>query len=88
MTVSDLALYGVLPILAIAMILALVRLLIGPSLPDRVVALDLMTSLGIGTIATYAIATEQAALLDVAIVLALVSFLGTVAFAYYIERTV
>ncbi len=88
MTVSDLALYGVLPILAIAMILALVRLLLGPSLPDRVVALDLMTSLGIGTIATYAIATEQAALLDVAIVLALVSFLGTVAFAYYIERTV
>lgn len=88
MTVSDLALYGVLPILGIAMILALVRLLIGPSLPDRVVALDLMTSLGIGTIATYAIATEQAALLDVAIVLALVSFLGTVAFAYYIERTV
>ena len=88
MTVSDLALYGVLPILAIAMILALVRLLIGPSMPDRVVALDLMTSLGIGTIATYAIATEQAALLDVAIVLALVSFLGTVAFAYYIERTV
>ena len=88
MTVSDLALYGVLPILGIAMILALVRLLIGPSLPDRVVALDLMTSLGIGTIATYAIATEQAALLDVAIILALVSFLGTVAFAYYIERTV
>lgn len=88
MTVSDLALYGVLPILGIAMILALVRLLLGPSLPDRVVALDLMTSLGIGTIATYAIATEQAALLDVAIVLALVSFLGTVAFAYYIERTV
>ena len=88
MTVSDLALYGVLPILAIAMILALVRLLLGPSLPDRVVALDLMTSLGIGTIATYAIATEQAALLDVAIILALVSFLGTVAFAYYIERTV
>lgn len=88
MTVSDLALYGVLPILGIAMILALVRLLLGPSLPDRVVALDLMTSLGIGTIATYAIATEQAALLDVAIILALVSFLGTVAFAYYIERTV
>ncbi|MEP0761135.1 MAG: cation:proton antiporter [Chloroflexota bacterium] len=88
MTVTDLALYGVMPILALAMMLAFVRLLRGPSLPDRVVAVDLLTALSIGIIATYAIATEQTALLDVAIVLALVSFLGTVAFAYYIERTV
>lgn len=88
MTVTDLALYGVMPILALAMMLAFVRLLRGPSLPDRVVAVDLLTTLSIGIIATYAIATEQTALLDVAIVLALVSFLGTVAFAYYIERTV
>ncbi len=88
MTVTDLALYGVMPILALAMMFAFVRLLRGPSLPDRVVAIDLLTALGIGTIATYAIATEQTALLDVAIVQALVSFLGTVAFAYYIERTV
>jgi multicomponent Na+:H+ antiporter subunit F len=88
MTVTDLALYGVMPILALAMMLAFVRLLRGPSLPDRVVAVDLLTALSIGVIATYAIATEQTALLDVAIVLALVSFLGTVAFAYYIERTV
>lgn len=88
MTVSDLALYVVLPILALAVVLAFTRLLRGPSLPDRVVALDLLTALGIGTIATYAIATGQAAFLDVATVLALISFLGTVAFAYYIERTV
>ncbi len=88
MTVTDLALYGVMPILALAMMLAFVRLWRGPSLPDRVVAVDLLTALSIGIIATYAIATEQTALLDVAIVLALVSFLGTVAFAYYIERTV
>ncbi len=88
MTVNDLVLYGVMPVLALAFALTFVRLLRGPSLPDRVVAIDLLTALSIGIIAAYAIATEQPAFLDAAIVLALVAFLGTVAFAYYIERTV
>lgn len=88
MTVSDLALYGVMPILTLSFALAFVRLLRGPSLPDRVVAIDLLTTLSIGIIATYAIATGETAFLDVAIVLALIAFLTTVAFAYYIERTV
>lgn len=88
MSVNDLALYGVLPALALAIVLTVIRLLCGPSLPDRVMALDLLTTLGIGMIAVYAIATDQPAFLDVAIATALISFLGTVAFAYYIERTV
>lgn len=88
MSVNDLALYGVLPALALAIVLTAIRLLRGPSLPDRVMALDLLTTLGIGVIAIYAIATDQPAFLDVAIATALISFLGTVAFAHYIERTV
>ncbi len=88
MNVSDLALYGILPALMLAILLTVARLLRGPSLPDRVMALDLLTTLGVGVIAAYAIATGQAAFLDVAIATALISFLGTVAFAYYIERTV
>ncbi len=88
MSVNDLALYGVLPALVLAIVLTVIRLLRGPSLPDRVMALDLLTTLGIGVIAVYAIATDQPAFLDVAIATALISFLGTVAFAYYIERTV
>lgn len=86
MTLPDLALYVVLPVLGLALLLTLSRLLRGPRTPDRVVALDLMVTLGIGVIAAYAIATEQAALLDVALVLALISFLGTTAFAYYLQR--
>lgn len=78
----------VLPILTLAVALAFVRLVRGPSLPDRVVAVDLMSTLAIGTIGAYAIATEQPAFLDVAIAMALISFLGTVAFAYYIQRRV
>jgi multicomponent Na+:H+ antiporter subunit F len=51
-----------------------------------VVALDLISILAAGMTAVYAIAAEQPVFLDVALVLALISFLGTVAFARYLER--
>ncbi|NJP06310.1 MAG: cation:proton antiporter [Chloroflexaceae bacterium] len=76
----------VLPILSLSAVLALLRLMKGPSLPDRVVALDLMITTGMGISTCYAIATDQPAFIDVAIVLALISFLGTVAFAYYFDK--
>lgn len=85
MSLSDLALNVVLPLLAVAVLLAFVRLVRGPSLPDRIVALDLMATFGIGIMAVYSIATQQPVYLDVAIVVALISFLGTVAFARYVE---
>lgn len=72
--------------LALALALTMWRLLRGPSLPDRVVALDLMTTLGLGMLAAIAIAAEQPVLLDAAVVLSLVTFLGTVAFARYLEK--
>ncbi len=73
-------------LLCVAIFLAFLRLVRGPSLPDRVISLDLITSLVVGFICTYAIATGQRVFLDIAIVLALISFLGTVAFAQYVER--
>lgn len=77
-----------LAMLSVALLLAFVRLVRGPSLPDRVVALDLISILAAGVTAVYAIVVEQAVFLDVAIVLALISFLGVVAFARYIEKQV
>jgi multicomponent Na+:H+ antiporter subunit F len=70
----------------VAMFLAFARLVLGPSLPDRVVALDLTGLIAVGIIAAYDIFTRQPILLDAATVVALVSFLGTVAFARYVER--
>ncbi len=70
----------------LGMFLAFARLVLGPSLPDRVVALDLIGLIAVGIIAAYDILTEQPVLLDAATVVALVSFLGTVAFARYVER--
>jgi multicomponent Na+:H+ antiporter subunit F len=78
----------ILSLLSIAIVLAFIRLVRGPTIPDRVVALDLLAALGIGVIAVYAIGTNVPVLLDVALILALVSFLGTVAFAYYVERMI
>ena len=72
--------------LTLSVVLAFIRLLRGPSLPDRVVAFDLMTSVAVGIMALYSIATKETVFLDVAIVLALISFLGTVAFARYLEQ--
>ena len=77
-----------LAMLSVALLLAFIRLVRGPSLPDRVVALDLISILAAGVTAVYAIAAEQAVFLDVAIILALIGFLGTVAFARYIEKQV
>lgn len=72
--------------LMVAIILAFVRLMRGPSLPDRVVALDLTGTLALGIIAAFAVASGETVYLDVGIVLALIAFLGTVAFARYLEK--
>lgn len=73
-------------ILSLAMVFTLIRLIKGPRLESRVVALDLLTIIGIGVIATYSMITGRPVFLDIAIVLALISFLGTIAFASYLER--
>lgn len=73
-------------LLVLAMFIAFVRLVRGPSLPARVVALDMMGALAVGIIAVYAVTTGQPIFLDVASVLALIGFLGTVAFAHFVEK--
>ncbi len=70
----------------LALALTLTRLIKGPRLESRVVAFDLLTIIGIGLIASYAVVTDRSVFLDIAVVLALVSFLGTIAFAFYLER--
>ena len=70
----------------ISFALTVFRLLRGPSFADRVVALDMLALLGIAFIGIIAIATGVYAYLDVAIALALVGFLATVAFACHIYR--
>jgi multicomponent Na+:H+ antiporter subunit F len=72
--------------LLLALVIATARLVIGPSLANRVVALDVIAVLAAALAAVFAIHFEQPVFLDVTLVLALVSFVGTVAFAYYLEK--
>lgn len=83
---SALLLWGALPLLFGAAALGFVRLMRGPSLPDRVIAMELMVMAAIGIIAVYAVYTQQPVLVDVAMIMALIGFLSTVAFATYVER--
>jgi multicomponent Na+:H+ antiporter subunit F len=73
-------------VLTLAMLVTFVRLALGPVMADRVVALDLIAVNGTGVMAAAAIAFEVPALLDVGLVLAMIGFVGTAAFARYIER--
>jgi len=71
-------------LLTLALLLVIIRIVRGPTLPDRVLALDMLVSVGIGFIAVIAIKTGYMLYLDIAISLGLVGFLATVAFARYI----
>lgn len=86
LSMKEVAVMLAMSMIGLAMFLTFIRLALGPTLPDRVVALDLMGVLSVGMLAAYDVAADQPALLDPAAVLALVGFLGTVAFARYLEK--
>ncbi len=77
---------GALIVIGVAMLLTLGRLLRGPTLADRVVALDLLAFFAAGAIAVSAVSFQRNELLIVAVVVALLAFIGTAAFAMYLER--
>lgn len=71
-------------LLSLALLLTVIRVIIGPTLPDRVMALDMLVAIAIGFIAVLGIKTGQALYADIAIALGLVGFLATVAFARFV----
>jgi len=73
-------------LLVIALGFAFLRLVLGPSLPDRVVALDLVATLLVGLIAVSSIDTGDVIFLRVAMVVALFNFIGTIGFCWYLQR--
>ncbi len=70
--------------LILALLLSLTRIVIGPTLADRVLALDLLTVVVMGFIGAIAIRTGLMLYLDIAIAIALLGFLATIALARYI----
>ncbi|MBK1442313.1 cation:proton antiporter [Parapedobacter sp. ISTM3] len=86
MTLSTYIDYVILPILGVALLLVLVRIFKGPTIVDRVIALDLLITIGVGVITVFSISTQKSTFIDVAMILALIAFLGTIAFSYYLEK--
>ena len=72
--------------LAVAIAITFLRLVLGPTMVNRVVALDLMAILVVGMMASEAVRSGEHALLDVAVVVGITAFIGTVAFAVLIDR--
>ncbi len=73
-------------LLLAAMVCAAIRIVRGPGGPDRVVALDMLSLLGVAATGLAVLASGSTAFLDIALGVALVGFLATVAFAGFIER--
>jgi multicomponent Na+:H+ antiporter subunit F len=86
MSLTSILLYIILPVLSLSMVLIFIRVIKGPGLMDRVVALDLLVIVGIGFISSYAILFDKKYMIDVTLILALIAFLSTVAFTYIYEK--
>ncbi|WP_432284516.1 cation:proton antiporter [Aminobacter sp. BA135] len=71
-------------VLTISFLLVVVRVVKGPSLPDRILALDMLVAVAIGFIAVLGVRSGFTLYVDIAIALGLVGFLATVAFARFV----
>lgn len=73
--------------LSICLVMTAIRFAIGPSLPDRITAFDLFVANVIGIVAIYTELTGNVDFIDVAIILSLFGFLGSISFAYYLMKS-
>lgn len=87
MNLESIITYFVLPVLSLSMLLIFIRLFRGPSLIDKVIALDLLVIVGIGSFTSYAILHKDPMIIDISLILAIIAFLSTIAFAYYYKRS-
>ena len=72
-------------LVGLGILFAVIRLLKGPTIADRVVALDTFNIIVIGVIALLAYRFENSLYLDIAIVYAILAFIETIVFARYLE---
>lgn len=73
-------------LIGLALLAAAIRLALGPTALDRVLALDLIAVLAAGAIVVHGIATREPVWMEAAFALVLVGFLGTIFFAGFLER--
>ena len=84
--VPDFVLYIAFAFLMTAMVITLVRLLKGPSVNDRIAAMDLIASIIMGVILVYSVFINNAMYFDVPLIISLISFIGTIAVSTYLKQ--
>ncbi|MCB0114973.1 MAG: hypothetical protein KDD84_12820 [Caldilineaceae bacterium] len=87
LTTFELGIEILIGLMAVSLIVAFVRFFLGPDVPDRTVAFDLIAIHAVGIIALIAMRTGVSALADGAVVIAVLGFLGTVMLARYWEQS-
>ena len=86
MNLFTVAAYIAIVIISISTLLTLIRFIIGPSLPDRVISLDVFSANLLAVLAIYSVLSGEKAYLDVALIMSLIAFVGTMTFAYYLVQ--
>ena len=84
--IPDIVLYTAFAFLMAAMTITLIRLLKGPSVNDRIAAMDLISSIIMGIILVYALLIQNAIYFDVPVIISLISFIGTIAVSTYLKQ--
>ena len=72
--------------LLMALVITLFRLVRGPSSSDRIISLDLVASVVMGFILLYSVLVNKGIYFDIAIVISLISFIGTVSVSIYLRQ--
>ena len=86
MSLINIILSVVIVVLTVSAILVLYRFIKEPKLPDRVTAIDLITTTVIAIIVVFSILWDSPNFFDVAMVLSLISFLGSMSYAFYLTK--
>ncbi len=86
MAVETYLMWVVIPIICFSLLVIVARFIKGPHVADRVIALDLIISSGVGLIGVFSLISNDQTFLDTAMILALIAFLSTIAFAYYLDK--
>jgi multicomponent Na+:H+ antiporter subunit F len=84
--IPQLLTYISLGLLILALILAFLRLLKGPSINDRIAAMDFIASVVIAFILIYCVLIQKKLYIDIAIIISLISFVGTIAISTYLKQ--
>jgi multicomponent Na+:H+ antiporter subunit F len=84
--ITQLLIIGSFAALLAALVLALIRLIRGPETASMIIAMDLIASIVMGYILLYSVVVDKVLYFDIAIVISLISFMGTVAISIYLKQ--